>query len=154
MMQNRALSVAPYVAVMPFTLGGAKLCQAAEVGLPPYLADRGAGIPTPLLGMPRANHCLHGRMEPETCARTGADRRTDFAAKRIEIVRTEHDCGSFHRFSFHAEKEICARLSKKCETKKGGRGSRDAGSRLTSRTLPRWPSPLAGRNSAKRPKRY
>ena len=63
MMQNRALSVAPYVAVMPFTLGGAKLCQAAEVGLPPYLTDRGAGIPTPLLGMPRANHCLHGRME-------------------------------------------------------------------------------------------
>ena len=91
---------------------------------------------------------------PETCARTGADRRTDFAAKRIEIVRTEHDCGSFHRFSFHTAKEICARLSKKCETKKGGRDSRDAGSRLTSRTLPRWPSPLAGRNSAKRPKRY
>jgi len=62
MMQNRASSVAPYVAVMPLTLGGAKLCQAAEaVGLPPYLADRGAGIATPLLGMPRANHCLHGR---------------------------------------------------------------------------------------------
>jgi len=62
MMQNRALSVAPYVVVMPFTLGGAKLCQAAEpVGLPPYLADRGAGIPTPLLDMPRANRCLHGR---------------------------------------------------------------------------------------------
>src|SRR5437773_1343131 len=34
---------------------------------------------------PRASYCLHGRMElsqaPETCARTGADRRTDFVAK-------------------------------------------------------------------------
>ena len=52
MMQIRPSSIAPHAAAMAFGMGGeAELCQAAEpAGFPPYLSDRGDGIPMSLLG--------------------------------------------------------------------------------------------------------
>src|ERR1044071_4323453 len=118
MMQNRASRVAPHVAVMPSTLGGPKLCQAAEVGLPPYLTDRRAGIATPPLGVPRANRCLHGRsgfaQAPRARIHFEPIAGADLAAVRPEIVRTEHGPGSFRGSCLHtAKRTLCARFPKK-----------------------------------------
>src|SRR5881409_342940 len=54
---------------------------------------------------------------------------------RIEIVRSEHDPGSFRRFSFHTAKQIYARGSLKKTNEAGGRDSHDADSRVEHRSV-------------------
>jgi hypothetical protein len=98
MMQNRASSVAPYVAVMPLTLGGAKLCLRTGwiASLPSGPRRRHPDAPSRHAeGKPLSSWtkwiCPSARSShaPEPIA--GAD----LVAVRPEIVRTEHDCGSF-----------------------------------------------------------